>query len=151
MKNLIIFLVLIFVVAGGYFVFRGNYTEVRDKMNATSTAEEAVVGEEGYVITYTDEGYAPSEIEIMAGDEVTFKNDSTRGTWPATAQHPTHTVYPESDIKKCFGDAEPEVPLFDSCGEIAPGDSWSFTFTEVGEWGYHDHVNAGFFGKVIVQ
>jgi len=41
--------------------------------------------------------------------------------------------------------------IFDACGGLKTGESWSFTFGEVGEWKYHDHLIAGHFGTVTVQ
>jgi plastocyanin len=82
----------------------------------------------------TNDGFTPSQVTIAKGDTVTFVNNGTKPIWPASAPHPTHTNYPE----------------FDADRGIAPGSSWSFTFTRVGSWGFHDHLNAQHFGKVIV-
>jgi hypothetical protein len=65
--------------------------------------------------------------------------------WVASAQHPTHTVYPEKTDADCLGSA------FDACEGVSPGNSWSFTFNEVGEWGYHNHLRANHWGRVIVE
>jgi len=124
---------------------------VTDSTDDGDTSVESVVPELSgiVVLAYTDSGFAEKTITIKSGTTVEFKNQSSRGMWPASAMHPTHTVYPDSDIKKC-GTAE-EEGIFDSCGEIAPRESWSFTFNEVGEWGYHNHNNPSHFGKIIVQ
>ncbi|KKS80182.1 MAG: Plastocyanin [Candidatus Woesebacteria bacterium GW2011_GWC1_43_10b] len=101
------------------------------------------------VITFTESGFAPSPLTIKVGETVKFVNNSESDFWVASAMHPTHKAYPGSDIDKC-GTAE-EDNIFDACGGIAPGGSWEFIFNEVGEWGYHDHLKANFFGKVIVE
>jgi len=103
----------------------------------------------GATVTYTDDGFNPRTLTISAGGTVTFVNESSRDMWPASAIHPTHTIYPGSDIRKC-GTAE-ESTIFDACGAVAPGGSWSFTFTEVGEWRYHDHRRSNNTGTIIVQ
>jgi len=77
-----------------------------------------------------------------------FKNESANPTWPASAMHPTHTVYPGSDIQKC---GTPEAgKIFDACRGLNTGETWSFQFNEVGKWNFHDHLNAGKFGSIIV-
>jgi plastocyanin len=95
-------------------------------------------------------GFSPSSLSVKKGDKVKFMNVGSKDIWPATAIHPTHEVYPGSDISKCFS-GEDTSSIFDSCGGVAPGSSYSFTFNEVGEWGYHDHMSAGVRGKIIVE
>jgi plastocyanin len=104
---------------------------------------------EGNIVELTKDGFSPSELTIKAGQTVTWINKNTEEHWPASAMHPTHKVYPGSGIEKCgTGEA-----IFDACGALAPGESFSFTFNEVGTWSYHDHLNvhAPFFGKIIVE
>ena len=104
----------------------------------------------GNVIEITSSGFTPSTLTISKGDTVTWINKDTEEHWPASALHPTHTVYPGSDIKKC-GTAE-QGNIFDACDPgLAPGESFSFTFNEVGTWSYHDHLIGGLFGKIIVE
>lgn len=100
------------------------------------------------LVTYTDSGFSPDIVTVNAGDTVTFLNSSTGSFWPASADHPTHTVYPGSGIKKCSSAAE---EVFDACSPVASGGTYSFVFTEVGSWEYHDHLNAGQGGTVVVK
>ncbi len=99
-----------------------------------------------HMVTITDAGFSPQTSAVRRGDTVTWKNVGTQGSWPASAFHPTHTKYPGSDITKC-----PDPTIFDACQNIAPGGEWSFTFTEIGEWAYHDHSHPNLFGKITVQ
>ncbi len=99
-------------------------------------------------IRITDTGYEPNSVTIAKGGTVTWISETDRPDWPATAQHPTHTRYPGSNIEKC-GTAEASV-IFDACKALANGESYSFTFNETGEWPFHDHVVAKTFGKIIV-
>ena len=104
------------------------------------------------IVTYTDSGYPPNEITISKGDTVVFKNESSRTLWPASAVHPTHSTYPESNIQKCFdGDTENDSTIFDACRALDAGEEWSFTFNEVGSWGYHNHLRFSNTGKIIVE
>jgi len=102
------------------------------------------------VISFDGTGYVPSNLEISAGDMVTFENNSgSRITWPASVIHPTHTIYPGSSIGKC-GTGEADT-IFDACSSVGPGDSYSFTFEEVGEWQYHDHLKPTNNGTITVK
>ncbi len=93
------------------------------------------------------EGFSPATIEINAGDAVMFANRDTVPHRPASAQHPTHALYPEAG--GCTGSK------FDACKDLAQGESFTFNFYQKGEWTYHDHLNcctdSRFFGKVIVR
>jgi|SRR3989344_6392860 len=160
-KTLAIIIAIVVIGGGAWYFMKGDYAEKKEEMQATSTPEEAVqgipipgaVGPEmvavGGTVTYTDEGFSPSPLTIKVGESVEFKNVSSRETWPASAMHPEHTVYPGTDIKKCGTDDSTQ--MFDACGGVVPGGSWTFTFNEKGEWGYHDHLNAKYFGKIVVQ
>jgi len=99
-------------------------------------------------VTITENGYEPKTVTVLKGGTVTWTNNTDLPNWPATAMHPTHEKYPGSSITKC-GTAE-QGTIFDACRGLKKGESFSFTFNNVGEWGYHDHVNAKMFGKVIV-
>ncbi|MEK7122908.1 MAG: hypothetical protein AAB855_03565 [Patescibacteria group bacterium] len=99
------------------------------------------------VVTYDGGAFIPAVVTIRRGEGVTFVNRSSQEAWPASALHPTHAVYPGSDIKKCGTDAK----IFDACRSLSQGESWSFVFDEVGSWKYHNHTNPGAIGTVIVQ
>lgn len=86
------------------------------------------------VIRRTENGYEPAEVTIREGETVSFVNDSSSFHWPASDVHPTHTIYSE----------------FDPLEPVAPGDTWSFTFTKAGEWRFHDHIRANLKGVVTV-
>lgn len=100
-------------------------------------------------IEITATGFTPNTLTIKAGDTVAFVSKDTAQHWPASAVHPTHTVYPGSDINKC-GTAE-AATIFDSCKGLATGETFEFTFTHVGEWKYHDHLNPSLWGTIVVE
>ncbi|GBD34517.1 hypothetical protein HRbin35_00242 [bacterium HR35] len=101
------------------------------------------------IIRITNNGFEPKEIEITKGTKVTWVNESSNPSWPASAVHPTHRVYPGSGIEKC-GTPE-QANIFDACRGLNPGEKWSFVFNEVGEWYYHDHLNPSFKGEIVVK
>ena len=92
-------------------------------------------------ISYTATGYTPATVTIKKGDTITFVNNSTKEMWPASAVHPSHSVYPEQ--KNCF------AGVFKDC-RVAVGGSFSMKFNVVGAWGFHDHVSPNLFGKITV-
>jgi len=100
-------------------------------------------------ITITSSGFSLSTLNVNKGDRVTFINQGSSPSWPASAVHPTHTVYPGSDINKCGG-AE-ESSIFDACRGLSQGESYSFIFNEAGSWKYHDHLNPSSTGTIIVR
>ena len=97
------------------------------------------------IVTYTDAGFSPKTIEVSKGDTVTFTNNSSRNMWIASNMHPTHNEYPTESDEDCLGSS------FDACIGIPVGESWSFTFDRIGEWGYHDHLSVSRTGTIIVE
>lgn len=89
----------------------------------------------GKVVRIEDDGFHPQTLTIDAGDTVKFENKSSDDAWPASNVHPTHLLYPGFDAKK---------PLL-------PGDSYSFTFTKTGSWGYHNHLEPDVQGTIVVK
>lgn len=85
-------------------------------------------------IVYTDSGYQPSQVSIEVGTKVIFKNKSDIDFWPASNVHPTHSAYPDFD---------PRQP-------IPPGESWAYTFDELGSYRFHDHIRSTEGGVITV-
>ncbi|MBI2632509.1 hypothetical protein HYW75_05885 [Candidatus Pacearchaeota archaeon] len=127
----------------------GSTLKVSGEENSIVPANQDAESAKEHTIEILSSGFSPSSLEINAGDSVTWVNKDSSEHWPASAMHPTHTVYPGSDIKKC-GTAE-QSKIFDACNGLSEGESWSFTFNEKGSWNYHDHLFSGRFGKIIVK
>src|SRR3972149_8108185 len=64
---------------------------------ATSEQTETVPVS-GNLITYTDSGFSPAQVNVKAGDTVTFRNDSKASVQVNSAPHPAHTQFPELNI-----------------------------------------------------
>jgi plastocyanin len=88
-----------------------------------------------HTIIRTTEGYEPNELTIAKGDTVQFINQSGDFHWPASDLHPTHGIYPEFDPRR----------------PVAADEAWSFRFTQVGEWKFHDHLHANEIGTITVE
>lgn len=151
MKSILVIIAVLLLAGGAYLVYP-NFTEApplesgmpvlpedREPVDTTGEASPDVV------ITYTEKGYVPTSVSIKTGQTVRFTNNAaTESTWPASAVHPTHGVYPEKSSADCLGSA------FDSCRGLKPGESWDFRFNVAGEWRYHDHIHASKTGVVKV-
>ena len=119
------------------------------KYGFSNTGEAVSDSAKGTIIEMNDSAYSPKMLEINKGDTVTFINNGLNLHWPASASHPTHTVYPGSDIEKC--NTSEENKIFESCRGVEPGKNWSFTFNEQGNWSYHDHLYPSLRGKILVK
>lgn len=102
-----------------------------------------VVPSAQHIVQYDGSVFSPKTVTVKKGETVTFVNNGKNSMWVASAMHPTHTVYPTKG--GCLGST------FDACRGYGTGSSWEFTFDEVGSWGYHDHLNASAWGKVVVE
>lgn len=172
MKNAWIWLIAaVVVIGGGYWYWQSTQvpamsddgtpvaTDQMEDMNATgSTASSSDTGTSVDVttgsapltsatVTYNGNGFSPSTVTIVKGGSVKFL--STAGDmWVASNPHPEHTGYDGTTREvHCAAGFTGAAP-FDQC---SPGTSFTFTFNKTGSWGYHDHLNPGLGGTVVVQ
>ncbi len=144
--------VLIYLVIGGviyglvyYFVFakKGGYNSMNTpQQQNTQQANPTVQPSTGSMqnknttsVEYNGNGFNPKSITVKVGDTVTWTDKDTDQVWVASNPHPTHTDYPG----------------FDALKGISTGETYSFTFTKVGTWGYHNHLKPSEKGEVVVQ
>ena len=83
---------------------------------------------------YTERGFAPSVTTIAPGETVVFDN---------TSEQPMRV----SPAPWLGGNT---TPGFGAESDIAPGESYSFTFTTAGLYGYVDSLAKNFMGIVEV-
>ncbi len=88
-----------------------------------------------FIVSYNASGFFPPILSVRQGDTVNFMNQTSDSLWVASNPHPTHTDWPEFDAKKGY----------------ARGTSYSFTFSKIGSWGYHNHLNPARGGTVNVE
>lgn len=153
--SIIAIVVIVILIAGGlayWYSTQGPVNSLLPTMSYQSPVTSSTVVTEPtstpsavatVTVTYTDSGFSPSTVTIPKGGTVIFKNAASDAVRVASNPHPLHTGYPTTG--GCVGST------FDSCSNIAPGSSWQFTFTFVGSWGYHNHLNPGEHGTVVVQ
>ena len=117
---------------------------------STTTTTTAIPGQP-LTVTYTKNGFNPSSFSVQVGTTVTWVNNSTQQLEVAVDPHPTHTSYDGTTrAEHCVANAPVSSTTFDECVPINPGESWSFTFTKVGSWGYHNHLLPNDTGTVTV-
>lgn len=89
----------------------------------------------GTQVLVTDNGFDPKSVTIKVGETVTWTNNSASSVRVASEPHPLHTGYPG----------------FDDLSGAAKGDTYPFTFTKKGTFGYHNHNNPSMKGTVVVE
>lgn len=148
-KMLIVMILSLFLVSACTSTIRKPSAvsiEIKEpEVNEISEPEESI-GEQKKtenLVEITAAGFNPKTLTINTGEEVVFVNKESKSHWPASAVHPTHKVYPESG--GCIGSK------FDSCRDLKQGETFRFTFNNEGAWKYHDHLNPGLTGTIIVQ
>ena len=130
MKNTAATIIWIVLVLTGiyFFVYKKDNSNTIN-INYTNPTpgffDKSSVSQNDILVSITVEGFQPSSITIKKGQKVTWINNTSGLSWPASNPHPSHTDYPGFDT---------ELPM-------KSGQAWSFTFTKVGDWGYHDHLS----------
>jgi hypothetical protein len=91
-------------------------------------------GQDEVRIVLTDKGWEPSKVLISEGTTVVFSSQRPYPYWPASNEHPSHSIYPEFD---------PKEPVMASS-------TWSFR-PKQGVWGFHDHIRSYYSGVLYVE
>lgn len=126
-RNVIIgLIVLVLLVAGGvYWMTHSSNTPTSSTTSSTAS---------GAVITYSDGGFSPSSITVKSGDTITLKNTSSQAMQFDSDPHPIHTNDPELNV-----------------GEVGPGKTATVKAITKGTHGYHNHLNPGQTGTIVVE
>lgn len=128
MKYLFVALIAVALVAG--------CTSTQPPAGAGTPADTTVGEATGtrWTVFIRDSGFEPATVNIKPGDTVVWTNEAGRAAWSASNDHPTHT----------------KLPGFDALRAIQTGQSYEYTFTKAGTWGYHDHLKPSTLGTVVV-
>ncbi len=97
--------------------------------------QEVVDASHGFshFISYTDNGFEPSDVTIKRGQTVRFTNNSSRALWIMSSAG-EGGVYPS-------GENACDQTAFDTCLELPPNDIREFTFDVSGSWSYSNNMN----------
>lgn len=101
-------------------------------LNSEDNVEDEAVF--GTVITYRDSGFSPPVLRAASGSRITLENQSSEDLQLASDPHPTHTDNTELNTDV-----------------IEPGKSSTVTVTSKGTWGYHNHLDPGHTGKIVID
>lgn len=146
MRILIIGVLAVVVAIGGWIAINKGYSSQSSVTDISVKTEEVLPAADSETtqsqetpqsleVFYTSESFSPSSLEINAGDTITFINKSNFPMWVASNPHPIHTNLSELDNRK----------------SVANGGTYKFTFEVVGEYSYHNHLNSGDGGTIIVK
>ena len=105
-----------------------------ESSNSNTTDTNTVAATASSTITYSDNGFSPATLTVASGTKVTIKNSSSNPLQFDSNPHPEHTDNPELNI-----------------GRINPGESQTITVTTKGSHGYHNHLNSGDTGTLVVN
>jgi plastocyanin len=109
-------------------------TEVNGNDGVTTPDGVDVTEEVAATITYTRDGFSVDNATIPAGSTVRIINQSETQLDLASNPHPTHTDNSELNT-----------------GFVAPGESQTFTITQTGTWGFHNHLREAHTGSITVE
>lgn len=143
---LILIIVGVVIIAGVYLGLRSyrpapqpqtiNQTPVTEKSQPSPTDQNLKeTSQDEHLVEITAAGFSPQSITIKAGQAVTWINKDKSSHQVASAVHPTHLVYP---------------PL-NTIGLLTSGEGKPLVFPQAGTFKYHDHLNPGFTGEVVVE
>lgn len=122
------------------FLLSGCKKKVTTDTSTTSdTTIETSSGPSAATVNVTDEGFDPSTVTISAGQTIAWVNKSTKTVQIGSADHPTHTK-------------NPALTGGQFTIELKAGESKTVSAgSNVGTWGYHDHLNSSHFGRVVIE
>jgi len=104
------------------------------KSTQSDTSQSASEAATAAIITYTDDGFSPATVTVVAGSTITVENESSGELEFKSGKHPAHNDNTELNQE-----------------EINSGESLSFTVNKVGTWGYHNHYDADKKGTIVVR
>ncbi len=155
-RNIGIIVAVLVVLAAGWYLFKGTPAQApttTEQTVPTGTTEPANPAASSApaasaTVTYTDQGFSPASITVKQGTTVAFVNNSSDSMWVASAVHPDHTAY--SGTTRAQHCPDTTGTAFDECTAVPAGTTYTFTFTKVGTWKYHNHVEPSATGSVTV-
>jgi plastocyanin len=87
-----------------------------------------------FEVLYTETGFSPSRLEVPVGATVNFINLTETPLWVGSDPHPLHTDYADFDAKK----------------DYLKDETYSYSFTSSGTYGFHNHKKSLHRGVITV-
>ncbi len=141
MSRVWIIVLVVLIIGGGIFLMSRNKKASQSKtdysgvMEVPQGLEESANQEQTAEVTFTDGVFSPQSLTVTVGTKVLFLNYGSELMWVASDPHPDHTDLPGLNQSKAGGN----------------GALYEYTFSKVGTWGYHNHMNPNSTGTVIVE
>lgn len=129
-SKIVIGILLIAGLIGGALLVRPIKQESPKTEGITPTIQKT----NGTTVTVKSFGFSPSTLTVKAGTKVTWLNKSGGIADVSSAGHPSHLVYPPLNL-----------------GSFNNGSQVSLVFDKPGTYNYHNHLNPGQTGIVIVE
>lgn len=123
--NILVGIFVIGLLAFGTYVAH-SCPDLSSQMNQGSLED---IASDNVIVLLRDKIILPDVVTVRAGTTITWINNDKI----------EHNITSSSDY-----------PEFVS-GNLKPGESYSFTFTKSGQWGYHSSLNPTTKGRVIVM
>jgi len=148
--SIIIVIMGLIIITGGWYLYSTPRASVPVVPSTPLVLQETAVQAISTAsmtasVKYTAKGFTPDPIIIRQGGTVTFESVDGSPMWVASNAHPTHLQYDgTSRTQHCSNIGG---VAFDQC---ASGKTYSFKFLKVGDWNYHNHLNADDGGTITV-
>lgn len=130
-------IIIIILAVGAWFVVgKSNTNKANNNASNQSQAASSASGSQtaADTITYDGNSFSPNALTVKSGTSVTIKNTSSEQVQVQSNPHPTHTDDPDLNV-----------------GLIDPGKSKTFTVTQKGTFGYHNHLDPSQQGAIAVE
>ncbi|MDP2629621.1 MAG: cupredoxin domain-containing protein [Candidatus Harrisonbacteria bacterium] len=136
-------LIAAIIIIAGWMLLAGTPDELKNEEEAEISEErdnengiEVVANVETvHTVRYSNNGFVPASLTISAGETVTFVNEGDGQMWVASALHPTHEEFPDLDQLR----------------GVKSGGTYTFSFSESGNYRYHNHLDAEHTGVITVE
>lgn len=134
-KSVLAIIAAVIIIGGGYLVFHKSPNKTATTTSSQSQSSNSSTSQSApNTIAYDGNKFSPATLTIKSGTMVTIKNTSSEDLQFQSDPHPTHTD--DSDL---------------NVGVVAPGQSKTFTVTNKGTFGYHDHLNPSEKGTITIE
>lgn len=132
-RGLLLVLVLIVLIAGGFILFNRRPAIAPTIQKQTAATPTPGLPKET-TVRYTTNGFSPQEVHIKVGNAVRWTNETADTATVNSDDHPTHRKFPEMNL-----------------GEFQKDQTLVHVFTKPGKYTYHNHLNPSQKGTVVVE
>ena len=133
-KPILVLIVVLLVAVAGLLVWYFVAESPLNQNQNVNVSTVEVIAPPRNTVWIVEGNFTPSVLTVAIGDMVTWINKDGAARRVASDPHPSSVTLPE---------------LVSS--DLTQNDQFSFSFTNSGEWVYHDYLNPIKKGKIIVK